>query len=279
MFPSSLRRSLFKGSRMSLYAVEEEDASKAKRKEKQDNMENLFDMLMTTTDSRLNEQRMTLSTTPPHHVISVSSSEGTPETTPTKLNLSLHSLSDQLDPVRPLSADNLSRSSPHDTIPRKKHPRISHLVESHTLPRQRSRSEDNVFLSSLADYDEYRHPSSDASLNHHRTQVSNSSDALSDSIRSSTDSNSLASIGLLRDSSHNNLLTDETSCSIEETSLRDRRKYQSMSMLYSASLGFCMSTPRRRVSVPAMSTSSSTNQSSRMSTSLFQWEEEDSVEM
>lgn len=230
---------------------------------------------MTTTDSRMNEQRRTLSTTPPHHVISVSSSEGTPETTPTKLNLSLHSLSDRLDPVRPLSAD---RSSPHDTIPRKTHPRISHLVESHTLPHQRSRSEDNVFLSSLADYDEYTHPSSDASLNHHRTQVSISSDALSDSIRSSTDSNSLASV--LRDSSHNNLVTDGTPCSIdEETSLRNRRKYQSMSMLYSASLGFCMSTPQRRASVPATSTSSSTNQSSRMSTSLFQWEEEDSVEM
>lgn len=269
---------MFKGSRQSLYAVEEEDGSKAKGKERQDNMENLFDMLMTTTDSRMNEQQMTLSTTPPHHVISVSSSEGTPETTPTKLNLSLHSLADRLDPVRPLSAENLSRSSPHDTIPRKTHPRISHLVESHTLPRQRSRSEDNVFLSSLGDYDEYTHPSSDASLNHHRTQVSNSSDALSDSIRSSTDSNSLASV--LRDSSHNNLVTDGTPSSIdEETSLRNRRKYQSMSMLYSASLGFCMSTPRRRFSVPATSTSSSTNQSSRMSTSLFQWEEEDSVEM
>lgn len=257
---------------MSLYAVEEEDASKAKRNEKQD--ENLFDMLM-TTDSKINEQQMTVPTTPPHHVISVSSSESTPETTPIKLNSSLHSLSDRLDPVRPLSADNLSRSSPHDTIPRKTHPRISHLVESHTLPRQRSRSEDNVFLSSLGDYNDYTRPSSDASLNHHRTQASNSSDALSDSIRSSTDSNSLVSVGLPRDSSHN-----ETQYSIdEETSLRNRRRYQSMSTLYSASLGFCTSIPRRRVSVPTMSTSSSSNQSSRMSTSLFQWEEEDSIEM
>lgn len=259
---------------MSLYAVEEEDASKAKRNEKQDNMENLFDTLM-TPGSRINEQQMTRPTTPPHHVISVSSSESTPETTPIKLNSSLHSLLDRLDPVRPLSADNLSRSSPHDTIPRKTHPRISHLVESHTLPRQRSRSEDNVFLSSLGDYNDYTHPSSDASLNHHRTQASNSSDALSDSIQSSTDSNSLASVGLLRDSSHN-----ETQYSIdEEISLRNRRRYRSMSTLYSASLGFCTSIPRRRVSVPAMSTSSSSNQSSRMSTSLFQWEEEDSIEM
>ena len=259
---------------MSLYAVEEEDASKVKRNEKEDNMENLFDMLM-TTGSRINEQQKTLPTTPPHHVISVSSSEGIPETTPIKLNSSLPSLSDQLDPVRPLSADNPSRSSPHDTMPRKTHPRISHLVKSHTLPRQRSRSEDNLFLSSLADYNDYTHPSSDASLNHHCTQASNSSDALSDSIRSSTDSNSLASVGLLKDSSHN-----ETQYSIdEEISLRNRQSRQSMFTLYSASLGFCMSTPQRRDSVPSMSTSSSSNQSSRTSTSHFQWEEENVVEM
>lgn len=286
--------------------MEEEDASSKNKKKKKKkhgeeddegkaSIEQLFDVLMTATD-RMEEQRMS----PPHHVIKVVSppqSEHSPS----------HSLSDQLDSIRPLSADSMSRSSEHGGLSgggRKTHPRISNLLETHTLPRMRSRSEDNVYLTALSGHADLPRPTSEASFHHHH--VSTSSDALSDSIGglSSTDSmtnsfNSnqildldtnkptieqltieqpsmdLLTIGQPSKADSNGTRTPDRSGISPQT----RRMSRSYQVLYSASLGYCTSLPSRKNSMPLTSSNGIYPIPHQFSTTLQEWSMDTSVEM
>lgn len=206
---------MFRGSKASLYAVEEEDgggggggSSKLKRKKKKEQkdqkedeeskgekMEELFDVLM-QADERMDDQRVQ----PPHHVISVVSSS--PQATPTTSHSSSHSLTDNLDVIRPLSADRSPSFTPSSDLSLNKlrktqHPRISNLLEVHSLPHVLSRSDENVYHTSTVSsnpsslvLNNSPRPFSTSTAPYHPRQISTASSdaAFSDSRRSSTDS-------------------------------------------------------------------------------------------
>ena len=214
-----LRRSLFKGSRASLYALEEEDgkggnslSGKLKRKkkkeldqERKESMDELFDVLM-SSDERLDNQRVPEA--PPHHVIPVHSSTSTP---PSNHSPS-HSLSDKVESIRPLSAERnssvakLSSDQSLNKMRSTRHPRISNLLEVHSLPQVLSRSDENVYhtASTIPPVSESPRPFSASTAPYHPRQISTASSGCTDSRRSSTDSmsNSFNS-DLLRNTSYN----------------------------------------------------------------------------
>ena len=227
-----MRRSLFKGSRASLYALEEEDgkgsekssSGKLKRKkkkeldqekkkeleqEKKESMDELFDVLMSSDELRMDDQRVTKVHPPPHHVISVQSSTGTPPAS----HSPSHSLSDKFDSIRPLSAEGntspvakLSSDQSLNKIRQTRHPRISNLLEAHSLPQVLSRSDENVYhtVSMVSPSSDSPRPFSASTAPYHPRQVSTASSGYSDSRRSSTDSlsNSFNS-DLMRNTSYN----------------------------------------------------------------------------
>ncbi|XP_019851946.1 PREDICTED: cortactin-binding protein 2-like [Amphimedon queenslandica] len=220
---STLRRSLFKGSRASLYALEEEDgkgsgkssSGKLKRKkkkeldqEKKESMDELFDVMM-SSDERMDDQRVTKAQAP-HHVISVQSST---TSTPPANHSPSHSLSDKLESIRPLSAEGntspvakLSSDQSLNKIRQTRHPRISNLLEAHSLPQVLSRSDENVYhtVSMVSPSSDSPRPFSASTAPYHPRQISTASSGYSDSRRSSTDSlsNSFNS-DLMRNTSYN----------------------------------------------------------------------------
>jgi hypothetical protein len=251
---------------------EEKKKSQNNEKEKEKNINDLFDMLLTTSSQRMNEQRIDFPATPPHHVISTDSN--IPDTSIKErliipAHSSSHSFSGDLNMTRSSTFVNDSPSTAHNAFPHASHhPRVSNLIMDHnlTLPRRgRSISECNIFEASNTynhDHDGLSAPTSEILLHAH--EMSTNSDFLSSS----------AGSGAV-------IIEEETidKDSSEDSPLLPQRKlksYNSEQLLYSSTLGLFHSLPGSNYSSPNTNNSSSETNAlhKHRSAALLGWQEE-----
>ena len=270
-----------------MYSVQEEEAGSGKskrKKEKQkpdtDQIENLLDLLMDMGSSKMDEQRVNIPDTPPsHHTIPVSPTESSNDSLEMTTVKKDHSKSVQVWKSQELLESPSSTHRNHVI-----HPRIATLQ----FPsRERSRSEDNVFQQleeKNISIDDLLRPSSATTLPVHKHERSISSDVLSDSLSSLSNTSadvlvSSQSVDQLneedkRDSGYEKYVEDKK----EGMEKMPRWKRNSTSILYSASLGLSLNPPIRRTSVPIGNRSLVQNRKSIVP-ALMTWEDEGTVEM
>ena len=243
----SLRKSILRGSKPLLYAVEEEDSSaknKAIVRETRD-MEQFFESLMVSGSNRMDEQRMTFSS-PTHHILPVdgtdsghSSLENT--TFPPPSHSATNSYSEDIrQQSKLISIDAAEKRIPLLTYEQ----------------RARSRSEDNVFQSLEEKgvvYDDLR--TSSEALLLHKHEMSYSSDALSDgtqedSLNVSHDSTGFESALVRENAYQDHRPVDWTHTSVSPAEYQaELKRRSSLSALYSATLGFCGNLEKRKTSL------------------------------
>lgn len=212
---------MFKGSRTSLYAVEEEDKNKKKSakskketqlqetninggnggSEDQQEMEDFFNQLMTSKSSRMDEQRSVMSPSfvpvsqslPTHHTISVSPSESSHDsieiTSPTQSNYPKKYFQSLSDKDKWISNESIGRD--YVNTESSSRPKLLSVVRQ---SRSRSKSEENVFSLNQrrASLEDILRPTSEVTLSIHEHEMSNSSELLSESHSSIDTSTSMS---------------------------------------------------------------------------------------
>ena len=202
-------------------------------------MEKFLETLITSGD-RLDDQRVVVS--PTHHILPVDTTD------------SGHS-SLENTAILPLASHSASNSYSEDFQHQAKQ-----LMEKHPqiklLQRIRSRSEENVFQSveeRNVDIDDLR-TSSEAMLLHKR-DTSYSSDARSDvTLDSLNISHGSVGLGDTPPVTQDHHPDQQTETSVDPVAYQnDLKRRTSISVLYSATLGFCGNLEKKKVSYPALS--------------------------